>query len=447
MASSPLYSFLLELFIVCFFVAPTLATSRGAIDQGMRSPTGFRVELKHVDSGTNFTKFERIQRAVERGNHRLHKLSAISKAVVESGVEAPVRVGQGEFLMTLAIGTPASSFSAIMDTGSDLIWTQCEPCNRCFDQPTPIFHPNKSSSFSPLSCSTNLCQQLPLSTCDDGCQYVYQYGDDSSTAGVLASETFTFGSVSVLKIGFGCGSDNDGTGFSQGAGVVGLGRGPLSLVSQLDEPKFSYCLISIHEDGSKTSPLLLGSVASNLTSLKHHGAIKSTPLLHNQLQPSFYYLKLEGISVGGTRLPINESTFELREDGSGGLIIDSGTTITYIEESAYDVVRKEFVSQMNLTVNDNSSAGLDLCFDLPSDAQVSGELTVPELIFHFDEADLSLPGDNFMIGDDEEGLVCLAMGSSNGISILGNTQQQNFLVLHDLEKETVSFIPTQCSDL
>ncbi|KAK9292344.1 hypothetical protein L1049_020310 [Liquidambar formosana] len=429
---------LVTLATVALLVSPAFSTSRRALDHSTVQK-GFRVTLKHVDSNGNFTKFERLQRAIKRGKHRLQRLSAMALAASDPAVEAPVQTGNGEFLMKLSMGTPSETFSAIMDTGSDLIWTQCKPCKQCFDQPTPIFDPKKSSTFSKLSCSSQLCEALPMSTCSGGCEYLYTYGDYSSTQGVMATETFTLGDHSVPQIAFGCGEDNEGSGFTQGAGLVGLGRGPLSLVSQLGEPKFSYCLTSI--DDTKTSTLLMGSLAS-ANSTK--SAIITTPLIQNPSQPSFYYLSLEGISVGDTRLPIKKSTFALQEDGSGGLIIDSGTTITYIEESAFHLVKKEFTSQTKLSVDDSGSTGLDLCFTLPSD---TSNVEVPKLTFHFSGADLELPGENYMIADSSMGLMCLAMGSSSGMSIFGNVQQQNMMVLHDLDKETLSFIPTQCDQL
>jgi hypothetical protein len=438
-------------FLLLFFVFPASSTSRRVLEH-QKQQTGFHVTLHHVDSGKNLTKFERIQRGIKRGQHRLQRLSAMALAASSdnSQVEAPVHAGTGEFLMNLAIGTPPETFSAIIDTGSDLIWTQCKPCTQCYDQPTPIFDPKKSSSFSKISCKSQLCDALPASTCGaDGCLYLYQYGDYSMTEGVMATETFTFGDsddqkkVSVPKIGFGCGNDNEGDGFNQGAGLVGLGRGPLSLVSQLKEPKFSYCLTSI--DNAKTSTLLLGSLGSEINGTQK--ATKSTtPLIKNPSQPSFYYLSLEGISVGKTRLPIEKSTFELQDDGSGGVIIDSGTTITYIDGNAFDSLKKEFISQVKLDVDDSGSSGLDLCFSIPSGKT---DVEVPKLVFHFNGADLDLPGENYMVADSSSGLLCLAMGSSgsSGMSIFGNIQQQNFLVIHDLVKETVSFIPTQCDGL
>ncbi|KAG5254206.1 aspartic proteinase nepenthesin [Salix suchowensis] len=436
MATTTSLSFVLALAVFTLFFSLAFSTSRRALEHP-KMQKGFRVRLKHVDSGKNLTRFERIQHGVKRGRNRLQRLKAMALVASSSSeIESPVLPGNGEYLMKMAIGTPPETYSAILDTGSDLIWTQCKPCTQCFDQSTPIFDPKKSSSFSKLPCSSQLCDALPQSSCKDSCEYLYTYGDYSSTQGILASETLTFGKASVPNVAFGCGADNEGSGFSQGAGLVGLGRGPLSLVSQLKEPKFSYCLTSVDE--TKTSTLLMGSLASMNAS---SSAIKTTPLIRNPSQPSFYYLSLEGISVGGTRLPIKKSTFSLQDDGSGGLIIDSGTTITYLEESAFNLVAKEFTSQIDLLVDSSGSTGLEVCFTLPSG---STKMEVPKMVFHFDGADLELPAENYMIGDSSMRVACLAMGSSSGMSIFGNVQQQNMVVLHDLEKETLSFLPAQC---
>ncbi|XP_008777368.2 aspartic proteinase nepenthesin-2 [Phoenix dactylifera] len=417
--------------LVMFFLA----------SQVYSEPRGLRVDLIHVDSKGNYSKLELLQRAALRSNHRMARLIAKTTKAVDSGskVQAPVHAGNGEFLMDLAIGTPSLPFPAILDTGSDLIWTQCKPCTDCFEQPTPLFDPLRSSTFSRIPCSSDLCQALPTSTCKSDCNYLYSYGDSSSTQGVLASETFAFGSTAVSDIAFGCGDANQGAGFSQGSGLVGLGRGPLSLISQLGLGKFSYCLTSLDE--SKKSPLLFGSLADLGGGAEK---VQSIPLVKNPSQPSFYYLTLKGITVGSINLQIPSSTFELQDDGTGGLIIDSGTSITYLELAGYKMVRKAFLSQMQLPVADGTDISLDLCFSLPSD---SSTVEVPKLKFHFDGADLDLPADNYMIVDSSTGLLCLTVMPSHGMSILGNFQQQNMQILYDLENEKLSFIPTQCDQL
>ncbi|RVW24578.1 Aspartic proteinase nepenthesin-1 [Vitis vinifera] len=370
-ASHMIIVILLALAVSSTLFSPAASTSR-SLDRRPEK-NGFRVSLRHVDSGGNYTKFERLQRAVKRGRLRLQRLSA-KTASFEPSVEAPVHAGNGEFLMNLAIGTPAETYSAIMDTGSDLIWTQCKPCKVCFDQPTPIFDPEKSSSFSKLPCSSDLCVALPISSCSDGCEYRYSYGDHSSTQGVLATETFTFGDASVSKIGFGCGEDNRGRAYSQGQGCKGI------------------------------STLLVGSEATVKSAIP-------TPLIQNPSRPSFYYLSLEGISVGDTLLPIEKSTFSIQDDGSGGLIIDSGTTITYLKDNAFAALKKEFISQMKLDVDASGSTELELCFTLPPDGS---PVEVPQLVFHFEGVDLKLPKENYIIEDSALRVICLTMGSSSG---------------------------------
>lgn len=368
------------------------------------------------------------------------------------GVRAPVFPGNGEFLMNFTVGSPAVPVSAIMDTGSDLIWTQCMPCTKCFDQPTPVFDPVKSSSLRNISCTSELCEDPTVFKCDHGCKYLYIYGDESSTRGYMAKDTFIFeDSASVHNVVFGCGVNNQGLGLAEGSGLVGLGRGPLSLVSQLDIDKFSYCLTSMGED--KTSQVLFGALADLNYSATSGKTRSTTPLIQNPFQPSFYYVSLKGITVGKTRVRVPKSTLKPNnKDGSGGLILDSGTTLTYLDEDVFGALKKEFTSQMKLRVSKPPVAtGLDLCFDLPTTTDVS-QVAIPKLKLHFEGSDLELPAENYMISDTWDvgggGVVCLAMAaSSSGLSIFGNIAQQNLLVLHDLEKETVSFTRTQCDQL
>ncbi|KAH7860145.1 hypothetical protein Vadar_009926 [Vaccinium darrowii] len=430
----------LTLALILIAISPALTTSRKTPDDlhDQLMKTGIKITLNNIDSHGKFTKFERLHRAMNRGRSRLQKFSEIV-AGKNPNISSAVHPGNNEFLMKLSIGTPPISYYAVMDTGSDLIWIQCRPCQQCFPQPTPSYDPNNSSSFSTLSCYSSLCKALQGS-CDNGCLFFYYYFVDSSLfEGSLGNETFTFGNASVPNIGFGCIEDVvAGNGLNQPAAVVGLGRGPLSLVSQLGEPKFSYCLTSINE--TKPSTLLMGSQASVNFSSEFS---KTTPLIQNPKIPTFYYVSLQGITIGGTNLPINQTTFALNANGTGGLIIDSGTSMTYLVESAFALVKNEFIFQLKLPVVEQSnSTGPDLCFELPSGVST---VEIPSLVFHFQDADLDLPTENYMITNSSTGVMCLAMGvSSSDLSIFGNIQQQNFLVVYDLLEETVSFMPTEC---
>lgn len=162
---------------------------------------------------------------------------------------------------------------------------------------------------------------------------------------------------------------------------------------------------------------------------------------------TYYYLNLTGISVGAAALPIPPGAFALRADGTGGLIIDSGTTITSLVDAAYKRVRAAVRSLVKLPVTDGSNAtGLDLCFALPSSS--APPATLPSMTLHFGGgADMVLPVENYMILDG--GMWCLAMRSQTDgeLSTLGNYQQQNLHILYDVQKETLSFAPAKCSTL
>jgi len=166
----------------------------------------------------------------------------------------------------------------------------------------------------------------------------------------------------------------------------------------------------------------------------------------NPSQPSFYYVTLTGLTVGSARIALPSSAFAIQDDGTGGVIVDSGTSITYLEAPGYRALRKAFVAQMSLPVADGSEIGLDLCFQAP--AKGVDQVRVPKLVLHFDGgADLDLPAENYMVLDAASGALCLTVMPSRGLSIIGNFQQQNFQFVYDVAGDTLSFAPVQCAKL
>ncbi|KAG0578918.1 hypothetical protein KC19_4G060100 [Ceratodon purpureus] len=381
---------------------------------------------------------EAVQRSNERAAYYTQKLSP--SAFGSQEFQSPVKAGNGEYLMTLTLGSPPQTFDVIVDTGSDLNWVQCLPCRVCYQQPGPKFDPSKSSSFQKTSCADNLCNALPVKACAANvCQYQYTYGDQSNTNGDLAFETISFnsggGDQHVPNFAFGCGTQNLGT-FAGAAGLVGLGRGPLSLNSQLSSTfanKFSYCLVSLNS--AAASPLTFGSVASAAN-------IQYTPIVENPKHPTYYYVQLNSIEVGGQPLNLAPSVFSIDQaTGRGGTIIDSGTTITMLTMPAYNAVLKAYQSFVKYPMVDGSAYGLDMCFNIAGVANPS----VPDMVFKFQGADYELLAQNlFVLVDASATTLCFAMGGSQGFSIIGNIQQQNHLVIYDLEAKKIGFAIADC---
>ncbi|XP_062199494.1 aspartic proteinase nepenthesin-1-like [Phragmites australis] len=417
-----------------------------------------RVALKHVDAGKQLSRSELIRRAMQRSKARAAALSVVrngggTRFSGESGQKQPggmpVRPsGDLEYVLDLAIGTPPQPVSALLDTGSDLIWTQCAPCANCLAQPDPLFAPGESASYEPMRCSGQLCSDILHHSCQrpDTCTYRYTYGDGTMTMGVYATERFTFTSSSGEKLnvplGFGCGSMNVGS-LNNGSGIVGFGRDPLSLVSQLSIRRFSYCLTP-YTSGRK-STLLFGSLSDGVYG-DATGPVQTTALLQSPQNPTFYYVHVTGVTVGTRRLRIPESAFALRPDGSGGVIVDSGTALTLLPRAVLAVVVRAFWVQLRLPFANGSSPDDGVCFLVPGGRRrASSQVAVPSVVFHFQGADLDLPRRNYVLDDHKNGRLCLLLADSGDDgSTIGNLVQQDMRVLYDLEAETLSFAPAQC---
>ncbi|MCD9559416.1 hypothetical protein HAX54_017346 [Datura stramonium] len=353
--------------------------------------------------------------------------------------------------MKISIGTPPVEILAIADTGSDLTWTQCKPCVNCFQQSASLFDSNESSTYKTVGCNTEECTSIGTSSCVGGniCEYQMSYGDQSHTIGDLAFDKFTFPSTSGINIDipnvvFGCGHDNAGTFSNYTSGIIGLGGGEVSIINQLDKEingKFSYCLV----------PIPLESSNSNVTSHINFGSsailsgpnVVSTPLIRKK-PSTFYYLNLEGVSIGNKNLKFKSSKMStpsvVAGDDLGNIIIDSGTTLTLLPNDFYSNLESALVESISATKKDDPSGTFGLCYE-----SENGTIDAPTIIAHFTNADLVLlPSSTF--AQVEQGLVCLTIVPAEQIAIFGNLAQANFLIGYDLVANKVSFKPTDCTN-
>ncbi|KAH6822898.1 Eukaryotic aspartyl protease family protein [Perilla frutescens var. hirtella] len=414
------------------------------------SESGFSVDLHHVDHlspALNSTPQSLFRLRLRRDAVRVKSLSDLAAAArprgatgFSSSVTSGLAQGSGEYFTRLGVGTPARYVYMVLDTGSDVVWIQCSPCRNCYKQSDPVFDPTKSTSFSGVSCASPLCRRLDSPGCntrEKKCLYQVSYGDGSFTVGDFSIETLTFRKSRVKNIALGCGHDNEGL-FVGAAGLLGLGRGKLSFPTQAGRrfaKKFSYCLVD-RTASSKPSSLIFGESAVSRTAV-------FTPLLTNPKLDTFYYVGINGISVGGTRVPgITASQFKIDANGNGGVIVDSGTSVTRLTRPAYVALRNAFRAGASNLKRAADFSLFDTCFDLSGKTEVK----VPTVVLHFSGADVSLPASNYLIPVDSDGTFCFAFaGTTSGLSIIGNIQQQGFRVVFDLAGNRVGFAPRGCT--
>jgi hypothetical protein len=303
---------------------------------------GFSVELIHRDSSKSplyhptETKFQRVynvvRRSINRVNHFTKQISLNTNQPVST-----LTPESGEYLISYSVGTPPFKAYGFMDTGSNLVWLQCQPCHTCFNQTSPIFNPSKSSSYKNIPCSSSICKDtnethISCSHGGDVCEYYITYGGDVKSQGDLSNETLTLDSTSgssiiVPNVVVGCGHANVLTDSSQSSGIVGMGRGPMSLINQVGSSfgsKFSYCLIPFNSDSSQSnssSKLNFGDDA-----VVSGEMVVSTPMVKFNGQEHYYLLTLEAFSVGNNRIEYGGGA----NASTRNIIIDSGTALTLL---------------------------------------------------------------------------------------------------------------------
>ncbi|XP_059315843.1 aspartic proteinase CDR1-like [Lycium ferocissimum] len=413
---------------------------------------GFTLDLIHRDSPLSpfYNPSDTPSTCLRNAFHRSFSRASFFKKnslATNYTIQSDISPIPGEYLMKISIGTPPVEILAIADTGSDLTWTQCKPCFDCFQQSAPLFNSNKSSTYKTVGCDAEECTSIGASSCLRGniCQYQMGYGDQSYTIGDLAFEKFTLPSTSgnnidIPNIVFGCGHNNSGTFTNYTSGIIGLGGGEVSIINQLDKQiqgKFSYCLIPISLESSFSNASSHINFGSSATVLGPN--VVSTPLIKKD-PSTFYYLNLEGVSIGNKTLEFKSSKIShIDGEDQGNIIIDSGTTLTLLPNDFYLSLESTLVDVINATTKDDPSGTFGLCYE-----SENGTIDAPMIVAHFTDADLELsPSSTF--AQVEEGLVCLTIVSAEDVAIFGNLAQANFLIGYDLVANKVSFQPTDCT--
>ncbi|KAJ8573488.1 hypothetical protein K7X08_009999 [Anisodus acutangulus] len=271
------------------------------------------------------------------------------------------------------------------------------------------------------------------------CGYQVRYGDDSYSVGDLATETIRFGSskkaqVALKNTVIGCGHNNAGT-FSgdKESGIVGLGGGKFSLISQMGSSiggKFSYCLAPF----TQHSPVPKSKIHFGTNAIVLGNKVVITPLAKKS-PATYYFLTLEGVSVGKKRLDFRQVAFSFEE---GNIILDSGTVLTMFSPEIYVKLEAMVKGQIKLPTVADPIGALSLCYKSLSMEKI------PIITMHFKGGDVKLGPLNTFV-ETSDNTMCFAFAASYGVPIYGNIAQMNFMVGYDLKKKRISFKAADCS--
>lgn len=266
------------------------------------------------------------------------------------------------------------------------------------------------------------------------CGFNQTYGSSTFSA-TLSRDNLTLATDSISDYKFACLKQVTGPSLPP-QGLLGLGRGPLSLLSQsqsLYKSTFSYCLPNF-KSSSFSGSLRLGTFGQPKT-------IKTTPLLKNPRRSSLYYVNLIAIRVGRKIVDIPPSALAFNPSTGAGTIFDSGTVFTRLVEPAYIAVRDEFRRRIKGAIV-SSLGGFDTCYNVP--------ITAPTISFHFTGFNMTLPLENILIHSTAGSTTCLAMAAApdnvnSVLNVIANMQQQNHRILIDVPNNRLGVARERCT--
>ncbi|KAL3650924.1 hypothetical protein CASFOL_007327 [Castilleja foliolosa] len=360
----------------------------------------------------------------------------------------PVQSGKyfktDKYIVTFGLGSPHQELSLAFNTVSNLIWARCSPDIPAFRLDL-YFNPTISKTYYSYPCNSVVCTNFfPNSqNCNSNktCIYSGKYDDHSVSDGIFSEDNlnmtgepsnFIFLCVPYKPIFSGIPN------FSGNAGLLGLGRGDLSLPGQIGvmyNNYFSYCLPS---NSDSIGYLTFGKNNNN------NNVIKFTTLFSSKDYPSFYFIRIVSISVGGRNLQID---YKSRFFQNPGTVIDSGTLITRLPVAAYASMRDAFVQLMKDYPVAPAYGILDTCYRNTTDKQIDMN-NVPPVSFTFDgnvTIDFDASGIFYVV---DSTLVCFAFANNTHdapyLSVFGNAQQKKMEVVYDVGNQKLGFRPNGC---
>jgi hypothetical protein len=289
----------------------------------------------------------------------------------------PLSQGYGTHYVHLWVGSPIPQRqSVIVDTGSHFTAFPCLGCDQCGQEhhTDPYFDPRKSSTFHSLHCPlecheeatcqdhTNANVNANTHSDDKYCQFTQSYTEGSSWRAYQAKDIVYCGGTDVLEAAnpldrqysvpfmFGCLQEETGLFVTQLAdGIMGMSAHETTLTKQLyNQGKLEYNMFGLcfrkelgtSKRGVTAGSMTLGGVSSTLD---------TSPMVYAKNTQSYgwFTVHVQNIYVaknGGTQFLLDHQDalkdivhipIDVQEVNSGkGVIVDSGTTDTYLNANA-----------------------------------------------------------------------------------------------------------------
>ncbi|XP_039687654.1 aspartic proteinase Asp1 isoform X2 [Medicago truncatula] len=349
--------------------------------------------------------------------------------------------------VTINIGYPPRPYFLDIDTGSDLTWLQCDaPCSRCSQTPHPLYRPSNDL----VPCRHPLCasvHQTDNYECEveHQCDYEVEYADHYSSLGVLVNDVyvlnFTNGVQLKVRMALGCGYDQifPDSSYHPVDGMLGLGRGKSSLISQLNGQGLVRNVVGHCLSAQGGGYIFFGDVYDS-------SRLAWTPMSSRDYK--HYSAGAAELVLGGKRT------------GFGNLlaVFDAGSSYTYFNSNAYQALiswlTKELAGKPIKEAPEDQT--LPLCWygkrPFRSVYEVKKYFKPIALSFpgsRRSKAQFEIPPEAYLIISNM-GNVCLGIldGSEVGVedlNLIGDISMLDKVMVFDNEKQLIGWTAADCN--
>ncbi|RUS17872.1 rhizopuspepsin 6 precursor [Endogone sp. FLAS-F59071] len=305
-----------------------------------------------------------------------------------------------EYYASVTVGTPGQTFKLDFDTGSADLWFPYTGCNSCSGK--DIYDPTQSSTYQA-----------------DGRSWTITYGDQSSSSGILGTDTVDLGGLQITGQTIDM-ADTISSQFQSSVtdGLLGLAFDSLASVSGIQTPVDN--LISQNLISDPVFGVFLGKqsnggggeyVFGGYDQSKISGSLTAVPVDNSQ---GFWGITVDSLSVAGTSV------------GSFSGIIDTGTTLLLLTND----VASNLASQLSATDNGDGT------YTISCDAS-----TLSDLTFSIGGGSFTIPAADLIF--QNSGSSCTAgFGYNNmNFAILGDVFIKNNYVVFDQSTPQVHIAP------
>ena len=478
------------------------ATSPHNIRNTIHSPHGHRHLAKRNDTTSHAQALW-----ISNQNHQSH---------MDAYQSVPLSQGYGTHLANIWVGSPQPQRkTVIVDTGSHFTAFPCTGCNNCGGSyhTDPYFDPSKSSRYMTdqvvlfLSSSTHLLTRLPSSStpatfhqlqCDEciglvcennQCLFSQSYTEGSSWDAIQVRDRLYCGGKDVLDavepkdqryaidFMFGCMTKVNGLFLTQLAdGIMGMSAHEVTLTKQLwnkgvlEYNMFALCFrreLGTSKRGVAAGSMTLGGVTTNLD---------SSPVVYakNMAKSGWFTVYVKNIYVraggGQSAAPTADTrtvrvSVDLTALNSGkGVIVDSGTTDTYLNKAVAPAFRRAWkqatggkpYSHFPMRLTDEELARLPTvlvqCHAYSAiDPAVEDYSTIPGYVGNLDRSSpndllIAIPATSYMDYSPITKMYTsrLYLTETNG-GVLGSNTIQGHNVVFDWRMGRIGFAESSCT--